>query len=65
MDEHLVEFEEAMEKVTEILEGYLRRNLEATESPATVEIAMVLFREGWTGSIYDLIRVSQRLAGAP
>ena len=60
----MVEFEAAMGSVTALLEWYLRRNLEATESAATVEIAMVLFREGWTGSIYDLIRVSQRLAGA-
>lgn len=60
---HMDEFERAMAEVNAILDNYLRQTLLNTESPETVEVALTLFHDGWTGSMQALIDAARRLAG--
>ena len=62
-DDVLAEFQRKAAEVQAVLDEYVRAVLSKTESPATVEIAMRLFHDGWDDTIANLLRAARLLAG--
>jgi predicted metal-binding protein len=57
------QFDAQIEEVNRLLDEYLRALLLKTETDATVEVAVTLLRDGWTGTMQGLIDAARHLSG--